>query len=65
MRQIIRLKAVMSRTGHGRSSIYEKIANGTFPRPVPMGPKAVGWVDEEIDEYITKLIAQRDSAIRT
>jgi prophage regulatory protein len=58
--RIIRLPAVELKTGLKHSAIYQKMAEGTFPRPVPLGPKAVGWVEAEIDQWIDRAIAERD-----
>ena len=52
---ILRRKKVEARVGLSRSTIYERIKAGTFPRPVSIGAKAVGWIESEIDEW---LIAQ-------
>lgn len=48
---IIRLHAVKSRTGKSRSAIYRDIAEGRFPRPVKIGQRAVGWREDEIDQW--------------
>ncbi len=47
-----RLPVVMGRTGLGRSTVYKKIADGEFPKQVRLGPRAVGWLDEEVDAWI-------------
>lgn len=62
---ILRRKEVEARTGLSRSTIYKRIADGTFPAPIPLGAKSVGWVAGEIDEFLAGCIAQRDSAART
>jgi prophage regulatory protein len=49
---ILRLPAVKTRTGLARSTIYLRIAEGTFPRPVSLGARAVGWVDAEVEAWI-------------
>lgn len=28
------------------------MSNGTFPPPIQLGPRAVGWLEHEIDEWI-------------
>ena len=61
MKRIVRLPCVEMKTGLKHSAIYQKMAEGTFPRPVPLGPKAVGWVEAEIDAWIDRRIAERDS----
>jgi prophage regulatory protein len=60
MKRIIRLPAVEIKTGLKHSAIYQKMAEGDFPRPVPLGPKAVGWIEAEIDAWIDDRIAERD-----
>lgn len=57
----MRLKDVIASTGLGRSSIYKFIAAGTFPKPVPLGGRAVGWVQHEVNEWILARIADRDN----
>ena len=56
MHRILRLSAVKDVTGLSRSSIYLRIAEGTFPKQVPLGSRAVGWVDTEIQEWIDRAI---------
>lgn len=60
--QIWRLKKVMEQTGLGRSSIYKLIKEGSFPKPVPLGIRAVGWVATEINAWIEDRVRERDAA---
>jgi prophage regulatory protein len=53
---ILRLPAVKDRTGLSRSTIYLHVSNGTFPPPVSLGSRAVGWVESEIEEWISRKI---------
>ena len=55
---ILRLPAVKARTGLSRSTIYLYISKGHFPAPIPLGYRAVGWVESEIDHWITKHIEE-------
>lgn len=51
--RILRRKQVESRTGLSRSTIYARIAEGLFPRPIDLGGgRAVGWVESEIDAWL-------------
>ena len=52
----LRLPAVKARTGLSRSSIYLRISDGTFPHPVSLGPRAVAWVESEIEEWLQQQI---------
>lgn len=41
--QILRLQQVKQVVGLGRTSIYQMMGTGDFPRPVSLGPRAIGW----------------------
>ncbi len=60
-KRFIRLPEVINRTGYRRTSIYEEIAEGTFPAPIKLGPRAVAWVSEEIEEWMDARVAERDA----
>lgn len=60
-KRFIRLPEVINRTGYRRTSIYEKISEGTFPAPIKLGPRAVAWVSEEIDKWMDERVAERDA----
>ncbi len=49
---ILRRKQVEQRTGLSRSTIYLRVAQGTFPKAVSLGARAVGWLESEIDEWL-------------
>ena len=51
-RTICRLPEVMARTGLSRSTIYDLIHKGQFPSQINLGPRAVGWVENEIVDWI-------------
>jgi prophage regulatory protein len=48
----LRRKQVETRTGLSRSTIYQYIKDGAFPRPVPLGPRAVGWLESDVSDWI-------------
>ena len=58
--RIMRLKEVMDTTGLGRSYMYKLIADGVFPKPVPLGARATGWVSDEVESWILERIGERD-----
>ena len=53
---ILRLPAVKVRTGLSRSTIYLRVSQGTFPKPVSLGARAVGWVEAEIQGWLDQQI---------
>ena len=56
--RFLRLPEVQGRTGLSRSTIYVRLGQGRFPRPVSLGSRAVGWVEAEIDEWIRERIEE-------
>ena len=69
--RFIRLPEVLSRTGLGRTSVYRKMAEGTFPKSLKLGgpPKdpeafdsrAIAWIEDEIDKWLESRIEDRNS----
>lgn len=53
--RILRLPEVKQTVGLSRSNIYGKLAEGTFPQPVKLGPRAVGWYESDIAEWVESL----------
>lgn len=45
---ILRLPAVQATSGASRSTIYLRINQGLWPKPVKLGPRSVGWPAEEV-----------------
>ena len=56
MHTILRLPEVKRSTGLSRSTIYLRIAQEAFPRPVSLGGRAVGWLEAEIQEWLQRQI---------
>jgi len=54
--KILRLPMVKERTGLARSTIYLKISQGEFPKPISLGDRSVGWIEEEITSWIEQRI---------
>lgn len=60
---ILRLPAVKSRTGLSRSTIYLRISEERFPRPISLGGRAVGWIEAEVNDWLNQQIeASRKAA---
>lgn len=53
---ILRLPTVKARTGLSRSTIYLRISEGRFPKPVSLGGRAVGWLEVEVDDWLNQQI---------
>lgn len=50
--RIIRLPTVLDRTGLSRSTMYRKIADGTFPRQVPISTHGAGWRESAVERWM-------------
>ncbi|MDC5722179.1 MULTISPECIES: AlpA family transcriptional regulator [Vibrio] len=60
--RFLRIQDVMSLTGLGRSTIYKFMADETdFPKSVPLGGRAVAWVESEIEEWMELRLSMRDN----
>ncbi len=56
---MLRFPTVKAGTGLSRSTIYLRISRGTFPASVSLGGRAVGWIEAEVNAWLTAQIAQR------
>jgi len=58
---ILRRKEVLERIGLSNTTIYERIKDGTFPKPIRIGTsRAVGWIESEIDDWLDRQILDRE-----
>lgn len=59
---ILRLPNIKTITGLSRSTIYLRIAQGVFTKPVSLGGRAVGWPAHEVEALNAARIAERPDA---
>lgn len=52
----LRLNKVKEITGLSRSSLYQMMDRGLFPRSINIGPRAIAWTDASINEWIESRI---------
>lgn len=77
MKTILRLPAVTAQIGLSRSTLYTRVSQGLWPKPVSLGARAVGWPSDEVaavisahvagesDEYIRGLVAEIQASRNT
>ena len=58
--RILSRKEVSEKTTLCRTSLYMMAKNGTFPKPIKLGPQSIGWIETEGDAWIMEKIAMRD-----
>ncbi len=54
--KIARLPRVKDKTGLSRSTIYLRMSKNEFPASISLGGRAVGWIEEEIDNWLAEKI---------
>ncbi len=62
VQRILRRREVTSVSGLPTSTLYEQIALGLFPKPVKLGERAVGWLEDEVNAWQEARIAERDGS---
>jgi prophage regulatory protein len=50
--RILRIKAVLARTGLSRATMYRKMQNGTFPRSIQISTRCIGWRESAINAWM-------------
>ena len=58
--RLLKLVEVLKRTSFSKTHTYRLIAAGQHPKPVPLGPGRVAWIESEIDAKVAALIAGRE-----
>lgn len=56
---ILRIKAVMERTGLTRPTLYRKVAEGTFPRQIHISTNCIGWRESDVNEWLRNPMGYR------
>lgn len=57
--KIMRLPAVLAEIGLSKTTLYNRVESGLWPKPVSLGPRAVGWPAREVLELNAAVIAGR------
>jgi len=59
--KLLRMPQVLDRLPFGRSTLYARIADGRFPRPLHVGPRIAAWPESQIDAAIEAMIAEAEA----
>ena len=54
--KLLKINKVSEITGLGRSTIYARVAEETFPKPIKLGHRASAWVESEVETWIKSRI---------
>ncbi len=55
--KILRRPEVLARLGIGNTLLHNKIHDGLMPPPLPLGGRAVGWLEHELDQVLAFMVA--------
>lgn len=58
--RVLRIDELTSKVGLRRTSIYDLMALGRFPRPVRLTTQRRGWLLSEVDTWLEARKAERD-----
>lgn len=61
--RLLRLPEVQHQVGLGRSAIYQRLKDGTFPKPVKLGARVAAWPASVIDAWIEQQIAASKASV--
>jgi len=56
---LLKIQKVIELTTLSRSTIYRLVESGKFPRPVKLTSRTIGWVEEEVKDFILDKINER------
>lgn len=59
--RILRRRDVEAMCGIKKSTLYELMGAGSFPKPIHLGSRVTGWIESEIVAWIRDRIAVRDA----
>lgn len=62
MKKFIRLRAAKDQSGLSRSSIYLKMKDGSFPKSISLGVRAIGWLESDIQDWVESRVAASKGA---
>jgi len=61
IQHFLKMAAVLQITGWSRSTLWREVQGGRFPEPVPTTKQRVGWLENEIAEWQSKKIEERET----
>lgn len=62
--RFVKMREVLDRLGISRSTLYDMMENGEFPEPIVLRNKLHCWLESDIEEYMSRKIAQRRKPFR-
>lgn len=60
-KRILRRRELETAYGLSRSGIYDLMQKGSFPKPISLGARSVGWLADEVEAWLATRVAARES----
>ena len=57
MEKLLRLPQVLNTVGISKSTLYQLVARGDFPKPIKIGQRTSAWPESAIRQWIEQRIA--------
>ena len=57
--RFLRLAEVLEMTGMGKTFIYDRMKDGTFPKQIQLGSRSVVWNEQEVIKWMEDQMASR------
>ena len=61
--RFLRISEVLQMTGMGKTFIYDRMRDGTFPKQIQLGSRTVVWNEQEVTKWMEDRMACRLSLI--
>jgi prophage regulatory protein len=63
--RFLRVRTVIQMVGFSKTTLYARLRNGTFPKPLVLGPQTVAFLESDILDWMQRQIAQQNTPVET
>lgn len=63
--RLMRIREVLQLCGLSRATLYREIKLHAFPAPVKLSARSVGWLQDDVMQWLDSRVAQRGPAFPT
>jgi prophage regulatory protein len=60
--QFLRVRKVTEMVGFSKSTLYARVRDGSFPKPITPGPQSVAFLESDVLDWMKRKVAQQSSA---
>jgi prophage regulatory protein len=60
--QFLRIRKVTEMVGFSKSTIYARVRDGSFPKPITLGPQSVAFLESDVLDWMKRKVTQHNSA---